>query len=376
MEKSSMTEVEINSLLEKYKQGDADAEEIAFLESWYIFYQEPGSNVLGMIPRKEAVDEVWTKIENEQFPQPLRIWRRIAVAAALFIALFTGLYLIGRDQQPQLESARIENTKEDIAPGTEGATLTLSDGRKISLSAAANGDVARQSGVTITKSAGGQLTYELLPTTPGTALQYNTLSTTKGEQYQIKLQDGTRIWLNSATSIRFPTSFAGLRKRELSLTGEAYFEVAKDHSRPFTVSVAGQQVKVLGTHFNISSYPDEALSKTTLLEGSVAIGGKVLQPGEQAVVKGNSISINVANIEETMGWRDGYIIFENEPIEAVMRKIARWYNVEVVFEGPMPEDDFGGRVPRLSNVSQVLKKLELTNKVHFKVEGRRITVIK
>ncbi|ACU58853.1 FecR family protein [Chitinophaga pinensis] len=354
-----MDEQAIKALLEKYKAGAASEEELALLESWYSDYEEEGPSTLSMEKRLAAVDEVWQKLGGQP-ARTRRLWPRIAVAAAaVLVILFVSLYYTGR-QQPKI-------VHQDIVPGSNKAILTLTNGKTIDLS-------SQKTGVVINTTA---LAYD-----DGTPIagdndtrspQLMVLHTPRGGTYQIVLPDGTKVWLNAASTLKFPASFANQQERKIALTGEAYFEVAPAARQPFLVDAGTQQIQVLGTHFNINAYEEEETPRTTLLEGSIRVGQILLKPGEQAA---GALKITAVNVDEIMGWKNGYFVFENEQLPSVMRKIARWYDVDVRFNGEIPTDEFGGRVSRSSNLSQVLRKLELTNKVHFNINGRTITVTK
>jgi len=362
---------EVKVLLDKHEAGTATPEERALLESWYLNYEEAGTaESLSMEERVKAVDKVWANLEDKHgLRKKISLWPRIAVAASVLVALTIGLYFIGYKGKQGLEGERLANTPADIAPGGNKAVLTYGNGKTIDLS-------ANKAGVVINTS---RLTYSdgtVVDQSAVAASEELSLNTPKGGTYQVVLPDGTKVWLNASSSLVFPSSFTGAATRDVLLKGEAYFEVARNKKQPFRVNTQGQLVEVLGTHFNISSYQDEPEQKTTLLEGSIRIGNLLLKPGEQAVLTASRTTITKADIEETMGWKNGYFIFEDEGIQSIMRKIARWYNVDVVYEGEVPDATFGGRVSRAGYVSEILKTLELTDKVHFKVEGRRITVIK
>ena len=280
----------------------------------------------------------------------------------------------------------------DVPPGGNEAILTLADGSKISLTDADKGELLNTTGVRIVKTDDGQLVYTVNPTVSvkGTALSYNTITTPRGGQYQVNLPDGTKVWLNAGSSLKFPTVFTNLKERKVELSGEAYFEVAKNKQQPFKVlslaneSGRAQETEVLGTHFNINAYEDEIETKTTLLEGSVKVAmpenrnkkyDVILSPGQQAVLSNNTFKTSIVDTEEIIAWKNGNFVFGNEGIESIMRKIARWYNVEVVYQGKITDNNFVGTVPRFGNISEALTILELTNTVHFKIEGRRITVM-
>jgi ferric-dicitrate binding protein FerR (iron transport regulator) len=205
---------------------------------------------------------------------------------------------------------------------------------------------------------------------------YNTITTPRGGQYQVTLPDGTKVWLNAESSLRFPTAFTE-KERAVELTGEAYFEVATNKNKPFLIKTGQSNTRVLGTSFNIMAYNDEGPVKTTLLEGAVKIaeGGRsaLLQPGEQGIFNSGSITTKTVNIRAVIAWKDGYYFFDRTPVQSVMRQIARWYNVDIVYKGAMPKDEIVGRIPRSAYVSDVLHIMELIG-IHFKIEGRTIIV--
>lgn len=267
-----------------------------------------------------------------------------------------------------------------ISIGKNAAILTLADGRKIDLLKAENGRLTEESGVAIRKTAYGKLVYEVkeVSTRVNNEKYLNTISTPKGGQYQVILPDETIVWLNAASSIRFPAGFTNLKQRKVQLSGEAYFEVAKDKQHPFIVETGQQEVEVLGTHFNLNAYGDEQNVKTTLLEGSVRVlSGKdlvVLKPGQQSLLHNHTLDVANADTEEAVAWKNGYFKFNSEPLPSIMRKLSRWYDVEVVYEGKPGNDRFGGTISRYKNLADVLEMLESTKLVKFKVEGRKIIV--
>ena len=308
------------------------------------------------------------------------VWKKVAAAAVIIMMLGTGAYFLFGNKGKQDEIAKTENnnsSNNDVAPGGNKATLQLADGSTIILDSAQNGTLSQQGNARVLKLDNGQLAYNA----SGTAKEvlYNTISTPRGGQYQLTLADGSKVWLNAASSIRFPASFTG-SKRKVELTGEAYFEVAKNPAMPFTVSVNGMNVEVLGTHFNINSYADEDVIKTTLLEGAVkVIKGSVialLSPGQQAQLTSNGqIGVNKnIDVDEVMAWKNGKFQFGDKvDIGTIMRQIARWYDVDVEYKGVFTKH-FGGSISREVNISQVLKVLETTGDVKYKVEGRKVIV--
>jgi len=310
------------------------------------------------------------------------LWKPIVAAASIFIVAALSLYLYTNSTQNR--PVRPVSHASHIKPGDNKAYLTLANGKKIVLSDAKNGTLVAQNGIQITKTTEGQLVYTVTGNNNSTSSDYNTIETPKGGQYQVRLPDGTNVWLNAASSLRYPSAFKG-SERKVELSGEAYFEVAKNKKMPFRVISNTQTVEVLGTHFNVNSYLDEADTKTTLLEGSVRVkrnnsaAAVVIRPGQQASVKQNvndKINVAEADMEEVMAWKNNYFRFNNENIESVMRKISRWYNVDVEYKGAISDEEFNGTISRSKNIVQVLEMLEGTKSIHFKIEGRRIVVMK
>lgn len=301
-------------------------------------------------------------------------WRKIMVAASVILVIGLGTHFIFQKNTrcPKMVASKVTHDKK---PGKTGAILTLSNGSKIVLDSVGNGLLANQSNTTVSKKNGG-LVYNA-----GTDAQvvYNTMTTPRARQYNLELSDGTKVWLNASSSITFPTSFAA-NERKVAITGEVYFEVAKDKTKPFRVLVNDMQVNVLGTHFNVNAYEDEGTVNTTLLEGSVLITEKskkvLLKPGQQAQKqKSGVIAVNDdVNMDEVMGWKNGLFYFENASLQMVLRQLSRWYDVDVVYEKGVPSRAFEGEIQRDLNLSQVLRILE-KNKVHFKIDGKILRVM-
>jgi transmembrane sensor len=301
------------------------------------------------------------------------------------LVLTAGIYFYKHRQEP-VEMVHTEQ-EIDIAPGSNQAVLTLSDGRKILLKEAGEGKLAEQSGIHITKAADGQLVYTVSDVAEASAsTAYNTIETPLGGQYQVNLPDGSRVWLNSGSSLRYPVKF-GSRERRVEISGEVYFEVAHDPAKPFRVVSKEQVVEVLGTHFNIMAYPDEQSVKTTLVDGSVKVSqagkSKLIRPGQQASMgKNGSFEVKEVDTDEVTAWKDGFFVFKSEDLGSIMRQISRWYDVDVEYQGNITGKIFGGKISRTKNVSEVLQILELTESIHFKIvpgdeqgEGRRIIVM-
>ena len=325
-------------------------------------------------------------------------WTRIAAAAVVVLALGLGGYwFINRlwGNKVAKNGQSVPLGKQDVQPGGNKAVLTLADGTTITLDSVQNGKLAQQGSTNVMKSNNGLVSYSR-PISPSETV-YNMLSTPRGGQYQLILPDGSKVWLNAASSIRYPTAFAG-EERRVEITGEVYFEVEPLTSRqvgtgskggqekmPFVVKIVtpkgdGGEVRVLGTHFNINAYNDEAAIKTTLLEGKVKVTGDaasvMLKPGEQAVMASHSpLTIDHSpDLEQSVAWKNGLTAFKSADIKSIMRQVARWYNVEVVYEGNIPQRKFTGGISRNARLSELLHLLEVS-KVHFRIEGNKLIVL-
>ncbi|SDK93427.1 FecR family protein [Pedobacter sp. ok626] len=372
-------EKDARELLLKYHQGQATAEEKAMLENWLHNFNAEIEHGLSDEQLQLAHQQNWAAIKPNTSKPSIPLWKKLSIAASILLCLSLAFYFYSAVRPVQL----VQTTKTSpIAPGGNKAFLTLSNGQKISLTDATNGKLAEQSGIQITKTATGMLVYQLTDQpNPSGKTSYNTIETPKGGQYQLILPDGSKVWLNAASTLTFPTSFASLKTRKVELIGEAYFEIAKNKTSPFIVKSAKQEVKVLGTHFNINSYADEQSTTTTLLEGSVNIvslnrtENVILKPGQQSTLNNNKINVTEINTEEAIAWKNGLFIFNDENIKSIMKKIARWYNVEITFKGNLDHVSFVGNYARNKDLESLLENIELTEKVHFKIEGRRIEVI-
>lgn len=319
--------------------------------------------IIGIKQRLNFQQEVQVKTK--------KIWPKVLIAAAIATMIATAGILFFNSGRPNLSG---DLSLNDITPGKQGATLTLANGRKISLSEVANGELAREAGVVITKSPNGELVYEVKHTDKDIH-NLNILSTAKGQTYSVRLPDGSLVWLNAASSLTYPPKLMQHGKRKVILQGEGYFEIAKDKAHPFIVTTDKQEVEVLGTHFNISSYPDEKSVKTTLLQGSLKVNNAILKPNQQAILSHNIIKIVDVDVGEAVAWKDGVFRFSNdENITSIMRKLARWYNIDVEYKGNMADINFTGTVARFKNISSVLVKMEQTGMVSFKIEGKQVTV--
>jgi transmembrane sensor len=306
----------------------------------------------------------------------------VKIAAAILIFGTVGFYFVKHQKQGAVKNQMAANYAK-IVPGSNKAILTLATGKSIVLDSAANGALANSGKSQVNKVGDGKLVYDALPnaTHAGVnAVLYNTLTIPPGGQYQVVLPDGTQVWLNSSSSLSYPTEFKG-NSRIVKLTGEAYFEVAKNKDMPFYVEMNKVQVKVLGTHFNISAYVDDDALTTTLLEGSVQISKNntlaLLKPGQQAVVGSNAdaITVSKARINEALAWKNGYFMFNDDNIVDIMKKVSRWYDADIEYKGNFGTQRFGGTFTRSKSITELLKNLEQIGNVHFKITGRRITVM-
>lgn len=318
--------------------------------------------------------------EQKGISHPARVhyihrWKWVAAASVIFLLSIATYFVVDDKKDPSLPSGSI--TAEQIQPGKEGAVLTLADGSQVSLDSVKNGVIAMQHGVTA-RVINGALVYE----GSGSQLQYNTMSTPKGRQYQLTLPDGTKVWLNAASSIKYPTVFTG-DERNVSISGEVYFEVAKKSAQPFRVAVDRKlTIDVLGTSFNVNAYPDETTLYTTLIDGAVRVTGsqagnsQVLKPAQQAVLaNGATLSVNNnVDTDKVLAWKNGVFNFEGASLADVMKQIERWYDIEVVYEKGIPDIKFWGKITKDVPLSGMLIALEKT-KVHFKMENNRTLVV-
>ena len=286
----------------------------------------------------------------------MRVGLAWAAAAAVLVLIIAGYYFI-RQPQKMVIPAIAQTKLNDIAPGTNKAVLTLGNGSKIILESAHNGVLAREGNTHIIKTDSGKLAYSESKDQPA-AISFNTLTTPRGGDFQLTLSDGTKVWLNAASSITYPTAFAG-GERSVNVTGEAYFEVATDKTKPFTVNVGEMRVAVLGTHFNINSYSDESAIKTTLLEGSVKISiqktnqSETISPGQQTQFIADKLSVNNrVDVDEIIAWKEGTFDFESADLKTILRQFSRWYDVEVVYEGPVTDKRFFAVVSRNTSLKK------------------------
>lgn len=380
-----MEEKTFRDILDRYLKGAATAEEAEALEAFFESYRKEGNNwpheIMGAPEQaeKEILDAIAEKYASTSPSEQNSRWVSAALKIAATLLLLAGagigVYVLDFRQTP----GPVVST---LAPGADKAILRLADGSEIQLDSAGAPTIPRQGDVTAI-SGDGMISYKAQQKPE--EILYNTMLTPRGGQYEVALADGTKVWLNSLSSLRYPVAFSGT-EREVELTGEAYFEVAKDPAMPFIVRIASfpgdtpAEIRVMGTHFNVMAYRDEKAVATTLLEGSVrVVKGDVsgmLAPGEQAQLSGDGklAIIKDYDVSQAIAWKNGTFAFNDTPLEEIMRQIARWYDVKVAFHDDVQSLQFGGVISRRENASAVLDLLELTGEVKFDVNGRNIVV--
>lgn len=403
-------EVRLRQLFERYLAGQCTAGEIE--ELVMLMQKEEAETTLS--PR---MFELWQKTKNKQKvydvdwqgmydrvlsqkgvnqkerKRPFNyILLRVAAAVIALVAISVGIYLgYNEISNRQVPAEQAHKSQQDVSPGGNKAVLTLGNGRVINLNAAASGAVANQGGMQVIKLDSGQLAYRAADRSASPdEVEYNTLATPRGGQYQLILPDGSKVWLNAASSIRFPTAFMG-KKREVEISGEVYFEIAENARMPFIVKKGDMKVQVLGTHFNVKAYDDEVKTKVTLLEGKVKVtsgngGSAVLKHGQQAILQRfqngsgqpttQKISVKEeVDLEEIMAWKEGLFVFRNDDLISIMQRLQRWYDIHLEYESnDASASHFTGTISRDADLSKVLKMLELTGGVHFEIKDKTIII--
>lgn len=388
----------IVSLIRKHRKDNLTIQERAALAAWLNddernsallaelndeARQREGARIIHDFATNGHLDAVLARYGHpapvRHLENPKRKWYAVVAVAAFLFAFGMGVWLNGG-----LFSEKRNVLSADVHPGGNRAALTLADGSIIDVDSAASGLLARQQGIRIFKDEDGTITYEqqnngqYLPETA-----FNTITTPKGGQYRVILPDLSCVWLNAASSLRYPIRFSGAERR-VELSGEAYFEVARNDRQPFVVQSNGQEVKVLGTQFNINAYDDESVVTTTLVDGSIAIvhlgqDGTILShtltPHQQATLSNGSISITEVDIQPFTAWKNGQFVFRNTELDAILRQLERWYDIEVDYT-TLPDERFYGRMSRNVKLSEILNMLEVTSNIHFTIEERRLILEK
>lgn len=380
-----MNETEFIELLKRHQNGTLSTEDKDKLDAWYLHKAANSKKQLSEYELADSYEHLKSKLPLAQEKKVITLWPRIAVAASIALLFGAGLFYFTKSESiVKQENIQVVEKPKEIAPGGNRGILTLSNGKQIVLSDVSSKDIIAkedQDEVTIKMDANGVITYVINPnadTAKEDANSFNTLSTPTGGQYNIVLADGTKVFLNAVSSIKYPTQFNG-DQRIVEFEGEAYFEVAKNKNKPFLVKSDKQTIEVLGTHFNVNAYNNESAVKTTLLEGSVAVSSKnqkaILKPGQQSKVSESSTKIGVKEVdtEAAIAWKNGRFKFDNADLKSVMKQLERWYGIKVEYRGDVSDVRFNGGTFRNKNLSEVLKVLELSN-IKFKVEGKTIIV--
>ncbi len=396
-----MSKHQADELIHKYLQGETTPEEANLVEQW--FQKELENSI--HIPAKQRIEEADNRIavnlinhinKDKKADRVINLWRYAAAAMVLLFISFGAYFIIHKKEakKQQIAQNSINVKALDIAPGSNKATLTLADGKKIILSESQIGVLASEGSVAINKAQDGNVVYDAsakksLTNQDDTKsnTQFNILTTPRGGQFCVTLSDSTKIWLNASSSVKYPTVFRG-SERIVELSGEAYFEVAHNKLKPFKVITSQngerQEIQVLGTHFNVNSYNDETSTKTTLIQGSVRVSSQqnlsnntpnyiVLHPGQQSILTHTKLSTQSVDTDEAIAWKKGYFQVNEADLGSIMRQLSRWYNIDVRYEEKSPTMLFHFRVSRNLKLSEVLKILEL-NGVNFKIEGRTLIV--
>jgi len=379
-----MTREEYILLYEKCMQGECTQEEKKKLDE----YQDEFSlddvhwDEVRLGNEQQIIGGIYSRLQKsitDQHPEKMQ-WYKLPLAAAIaLIAVGLGVYLYFNASSDSTKLHTQVTAK--IVAGSNKAILTLSGGKQIALTDADNGELVTEGNTRITKTADGKIVYEPSTAQDSKAVVYNTVSTPKGGQFQVVLPDGSQIWLNAMSSITYPSSFSG-KERLVQLKGEAYFEIAKNPEKPFKVDVAGQQkIEVLGTHFNVEAYIDDHEIKTTLLEGSVKLGARNkqirLKPGQIAIddLKTDLI-VKQADLEEVMAWKNGLFVLNDVNLKDVMKKASRWYDVDVEYQGNIANKKLWGTVSRYKDLTELLDNIAITSSLRYKIEGRRVILMK
>jgi transmembrane sensor len=374
--------IQAHEILEKIRNGTLTEEERMLVESWYLQMQAGQTFEHAPEVFQDALEEIRAGIPTEEPISRHRKWPSWYYAAAALL-LVGSLYFRYRPAPERNMHLAQATARKDFNPGTDKATLILSDGSTMELGTQVKPRQFNEEAESLILNKPGKLIYKSRQyKSSSSETAYNQINTPKGGQYKLVLSDGTQVWLNAASSLRFPVHF-GTTQRQVELSGEAYFEVAKTHV-PFLVKTRRQEIKVLGTHFDVNSYTDEMGTKTTLLEGSVQvrplqadrgkqISGTMLHPGQQSVLEAGSLTVKPVDVQEEIAWKNGTISFVNADIQSIMRQVSRWYNVDIAYSGNIPVRLFTGSISRNAKLSELLTILELS-KINFSIKGRQLTV--
>ena len=373
----------IKLLFERYLNNHASREETAEL---FQYFQDTNNkealeqmieNQLESRDKEELIDKmildrVFGKIDLDTEPQNFKSptwYKTTGVAAAIILIISISYLFLNR-------STYNDHTATIIEPGRDKATLVLSSGKTIVLEDVANGKLTEELGTTIEKTEKGGINYKIEGNTD-VRIAMNLLNVPKGGQFQITLSDGTKVWLNSNSSLKYPSAFS-TSERRVELTGEAYFEVSKNKQKPFIVETSLQKVEVLGTKFNINAYDDESSTQTSLAEGSVRVSCKnnttLLKPGQQSTLTDQNIAVRSINLDQVLDWKNGDFNFSNNNLKEIMRKISRWYNIEVIFEGPISQETYVAQISRKKRLNDVLRALQLSGSIKYSIRNNKLYI--
>lgn len=378
---AGMDQEKLQQLLAKISDGTASDEEIAWYHRYCVAAEQAAMASGTNAPDEEATRaemyrQIRRRIDGKKVWFPLRYRYVAAAAVAGILAATVFLYRSPARKEPP---AAVAVASQDISAGGNKAVLTLANGKEIVLSDAGAGDIVKQAGLRIYKTAAGEIVYEATGTGNSSDTGINRIATPRGGQYSVVLPDGSKVWLNAASALSYPVNFAA-KERRVTLQGEAYFEIAKNAGRAFKVITTTQTVEVLGTHFNVDAYSDNTVVRTTLLEGSVKVvtapGTQLmLQPGEQARLNNQTGALQKSNVneEDVIAWKNGYFIFNDTWLTDVLLQLSRWYDVQVDL-ATVPRIRYSGTIPRQKNLQEVLAMLEFTGNRHFEIVNRTIKV--
>jgi len=363
-----MNEQQARGLLKKYNDGTATDEERQRVETYFFRYlskKEAVPNKDRLLSDQAAVRE---SLQAYIKRRPARLWPRIAAAASILLAISAGGYFL-------LHKKPVQLANNDVAPFSKQAILKTGHGKTLLLDSNAKGLLAQYTNTHIQKTGGETIAYTNSSETEEKVI-FDTLQVPAGgKPYHLQLADGSGVIVNVASALRFPENFRKNNNEVELISGEAYFSIIHNALSPLLIKAQGQVIEDVGTEFNVNTYADEPDSRTTLVAGAIKVNAKAILPGQQAIITAGSLIVVRANVQQAVAWKDGYFRFNGEHIQAVMRELARWYNIEVVYKGKPTDVGFYLRITRSRNISEVLKVLERTNSVHFKVEGRRVTVL-
>lgn len=374
----------------KVAEGIASDSELALYNAYYNTYQKkyPVWNKLDEAQKKDMLDETALLIHAQLKPKAslkqFKLWSRVAVVAAAVTAITLGVWLYYISYtRPVALGPEFVSGSEDIAPGKNRATLTFADGKVVTLSAAKKGVVIGNH--TLTYNDGSSLQNSEAAIQSENKMRMLTASTPRGGTYHVTLPDGTVVWLNAASTLKFPSTFNKQTERRVELTGEAYFEVFKNKEQPFIVHSQNQDIRVLGTRFNVENYPGESFCRTSLVEGSVQLSRNlsgpgaqrvVLIPGQEALLTNSTLDVEAADVNAAIAWTKGDFVFSKEDLTSIMKKLARWYDIEVEYQDAPQHLRFDAIISRSKNLSAILQTMQITGKVKFKIDGRKVIVTK